>query len=490
MLMFDSLNRRVLPPYGCDWIHAPNFKRLAEKTVTFDNCYTGSNPCMPARRELHTGRYNFLHRSWGPIEPFDDSAPEILKNNGVYTHLASDHYHYWEEGGSTYHTKFNTWEFARGQEGDPWKGEVKDPEIPEDSLGRKSHRHWRQDWINRKYIQEEKDFPQAVTFEQGMEFIRTNINEDRWFLQLETFDPHEPFRAAEQYKKLYEHEYNGPHFDWPDYKPVDETSEQIEHIKLENAALISMCDAHLGKILDLMDEHDMWKDTMLIVNTDHGYLLGEHGWWGKNVAPFYIEIAHMPLFVWDPRLGIKGERRNSLVQTIDLPATLLEFFDVPIPKDMQGKPLKNVILKDEPIREAALFGLHGAPINCTNGRYMYMRAPKSKENTPLYNYTLLPLHSAKPFSLEELHSAELVEPFTFTKDCKVLKIKANALPGQLPETYRTYLFDLEKDPWQLNPIEDEEIEQFMIKHMVKLMADNDAPLEQYERMGLPLPDDI
>ena len=79
MVMFDSLNRRMLPPYGCDWTHAPNFARLAQRTVTFDNCYVGSMPCMPARRELHTGRYNFLHRSWGPMEPFDDSMPEILR---------------------------------------------------------------------------------------------------------------------------------------------------------------------------------------------------------------------------------------------------------------------------------------------------------------------------------------------------------------------------------------------------------------------------
>ena len=68
LLMFDSLNRRMLPPYGGDWVHAPNFQRLARRTVTFDNCYIGSMPCMPARREFHTGRYNFMHRSWGPLE--------------------------------------------------------------------------------------------------------------------------------------------------------------------------------------------------------------------------------------------------------------------------------------------------------------------------------------------------------------------------------------------------------------------------------------
>ena len=81
MVMYDSLNRNLLEPYGCDWSHTPNFKRLAEKCVQFENNYVGSLPCMPARRELHTGRMNFFHRGWGPMEPFDDSMPEILKNN-------------------------------------------------------------------------------------------------------------------------------------------------------------------------------------------------------------------------------------------------------------------------------------------------------------------------------------------------------------------------------------------------------------------------
>ena len=121
MVMYDSLNRHMLAPYGCDWTHTENFRRLARHTVTFDNCWVGSMPCMPARRELHTGRYNFLHRSWGPLEPFDDSMPQILKEAGIHTHLISDHYHYWEDGGATYHQRYSTWECVRGQEGDNWQ---------------------------------------------------------------------------------------------------------------------------------------------------------------------------------------------------------------------------------------------------------------------------------------------------------------------------------------------------------------------------------
>ncbi|MEI6424135.1 MAG: sulfatase-like hydrolase/transferase, partial [Lentisphaerota bacterium] len=169
MLMFDSLNRHMLPAYGCDWVHAPNFKRLAQKTVVFDNSYVGSMPCMPARRELHTGRLNFLHRGWGPIEPFDDSMPEILKMSGVWSHLASDHYHYWEEGGCNYHTRFKTWEFSRGQEGDPWIGDLNVPDIPNPNPKRGGPAQI-QDWINRGHIGNDSEMPQSRTVDMGLTF--------------------------------------------------------------------------------------------------------------------------------------------------------------------------------------------------------------------------------------------------------------------------------------------------------------------------------
>ena len=287
MVMFDTLNRHMLPPYGCDWTHAPNFARLAKRAVTFDNCYVGSMPCMPARREMHTGRYNFLHRSWTPLEPFDNSMPQMLRENGVYSHLITDHQHYWEDGGATYHNRYSSYEFVRGQEGDLWKGHVDDPfEIPEYTRGLAAHdkaaadalQLWRQDWINRSYMDSSEKQSQTIVFDLGLEFMRTNAAADNWYLQIETFDPHEPYFSHEEYKKLYPHDYEGGHFDWPPYGRVKEPPEMVEHIRYEYAALLSMCDAQLGRVLDLMDAQQMWDDTLLIVCTDHGFLLGEHDW--------------------------------------------------------------------------------------------------------------------------------------------------------------------------------------------------------------------
>ena len=484
MVMFDSLNRHMLPPYGCDWVHAPNFQRLAERSITFDNCYSGSLPCMPARRELHTGRYNFLHRSWGPVEPFDDSMPEILKRNGVYSHLVTDHYHYWEEGGCNYHTRYESFEISRGQEGDKWKADLTDAvETPDSLNGGGRNSPWlRHDWVNRHYMQDEDDTCQAKTFAMGLKFLRTNAAEDNWFLHIETFDPHEPYFAPQHYKGLYPDPYRGPHYDWPPYRKVDEPPETVQHMRYENAALVSMCDAYLGKVLDVMDELGLWRDTMLIVNTDHGFLLGEHDCWAKCWAPFYNEIVHMPLFIWDPRSGKRGAHRQSLVQTIDLAPTLLEFFGIEPPPDMRGVPLRATIERDEKVREAGLFGIHGGHVNVTDGRYVYMRAMAGEENKPLYEYTLMPTHMRRTFDVGELQDIGLAEPFGFTKGCRTMKIPGRAWSNLF--AFGTLLFDLENDPEQQRAIRDPDIEERMIGHMVRLLKANDAPPEQFERLGL------
>lgn len=484
MVMFDSLNRHMLEPYGCDWVQTPNFRRLAERSVVFDTCYGGSMPCMPARRELHTGRYNFLHRGWGPIEPFDDSMPEILRRNGIYSHLVSDHYHYWEDGGCTYHSRYSSWEIVRGQEGDTWKGEVRDPEWPatvqQERIGSP---HWRQDWTNRKYMQAETDQPQPTTFRLGMEFMRRNAREDNWFLHIETFDPHEPYFAPQRFKDQYPHAYRGKHFDWPPYREVRETPEEVAHCRFESAALHTMCDEYLGRILDLMDELDLWKDTLLIVNTDHGFLMGEHDLWAKCHMPFYEEVIHSPLFVWDPRCARAGVRRKALVQTIDLPATVLDAFGIALPPDMQGMPLGATVAYDIPIRTAGLFGIYGGQVNVTDGRYVYMRGPADGKNMPLYNYTLMPTHMRGLFSHEELRAAELAQPFKFTKGLKTLRTPAAVWKGE--RLFETLLWDVQADPKQEHPLADASIEAVMIGHLLRLMKENDAPPEQFERLGLP-----
>lgn len=494
MVMYDSLRRDLLEPYGCDWTITPNFKRLAEKSVQFENCYVGSMPCMPARRELHTGRLNFMHRSWGPMEPFDDSMPELLKQGGIYTHLVSDHQHYWEDGGCTYHNRYSSWEISRGQEGDRWKAELSYQYDKKTVFKHKesmlSYPPYRgmlaHDEINRGYMDSEEMTSQAVTFQCGIEFLEKNHQEDNWFLQIETFDPHEPFYSLKADKELYPHSFVGDseaEADWPPYAKVAEDANTIEHVRYEYAALLSKCDRYLGKVLDLMDRYGLWEDTMLIVNTDHGFLLGERGWWGKTAMPIFEEIAHTPLFIYDPRRKeCSGSKRQALVQTMDLAPTLLEYFGMEIPCDMTGKPLNQVMDDDAPIREYAVFGYHGSQIDVTDGRYVYMHAALHPEQQA-YEYTLMPTHMRRMFQPQEFAGMELAGPFSFTKDCKVMKLCGADKMGDT-NGFGCMLFDLQEDPTQSELLSDIVVENRMKGYIRDCLIEHDAPVELYVRYGI------
>ncbi len=485
MVMYDSLNRRFLESYGTDTdTRTPNFKRLQEKTIRFDSCYVGSLPCMPARRELHTGRYNFLHAPWGYVEPFDESVPKLLRPEGVHTHLVSDHYHYWENAGGNYHCQYSTWDAVRGQEGDPWIAKVNGVDTPTRNnrkLGPFTDLSG-QDMVNRTLWQDDETMrPMHRTFEKGLEFLRENRDADRWFLTIETFDPHEPFDAPPRLRELYEDDYDGPVFDWDKYAPVSEaeTEDDIKHLRACYKALVTYCDEQLGRILDYMDQADMWKDTMLIVCTDHGHFLSEKGFWAKNYMPVYNEIANTPLFIWDPQNPVKGEVRSSLVQTIDIPATLMEFFDAPMPKHMQGQPLQPVIRDDTPVRSSGLFGYFGQMTCMVDDEYIFMRAAKTEDNTPINCYTWM-LHSANSVDTEGEFS---FKRFDFTDG---LPVPAIPFRGRKANEFqqRDLLFDRREDPNQENPIDDPKLIDEMCRRMAKLMRESEAPEEQFVRLGL------
>jgi arylsulfatase A-like enzyme len=500
-VLFDSLNRRSLEAYGAQTVKTPNFRRLAERCVTFDKHYVGSLPCMPARRDLMTGRLSFLHRSWGPLEPYDNAFPELLHKAGVYTHLVTDHYHYWEDGGATYHNRFDTFEFIRGQERDPWKAMVQPPwerlremyhKIQYSEQRRNKFYHY---MINREFVRDDNDFPSVQCFNAGFEFLERNRLEDDWFLQIETFDPHEPFFAPSRFRDDYPSNYAGPILDWPPYARVTEAPDECAELRANYCAIVALCDEQMGRVLDYFDAHDMWHDTALIVGTDHGFLLGEHDWWAKNRMPVYEEVAHIPLFMHHPDIPGAGTRRQALTQTIDLMPTILDLHGVVSPAETQGHSLLPVLRSNHAVREAALFGVFGSAVNITDGRYTYFRYPEDLREQELYQYTLMPAHMAALFTTEELSGATMAPPFPFTKGVPLMKIPSTPKapfnwwygPGVIAEK-ETVLFDLENDPGQMKPLHDAALEERFARQIATLMTANDAPAEAFRRFRLsPLP---
>lgn len=170
------------------------------------------------------------------------------------------------------------------------------------------------------------------------------------------------------------------------------------------------------------------------------------------------------------------------MQTIDIAPTLINYFGLEVPADVQGLDLADV-LDGKRSRDAALFGIHGGHLNVTDGRHVYLRAPHRPDNAPLEHYTLMPTHMRRRFDVDELAQAELAEPFGFTKGVRTLRLPTTSMIN--PYAFGTLLFDLESDPQQQRPIIDPELELRMAGLMVELMRATEAPKSQFERMGLP-----
>ena len=144
-----------------------------------------------------------MHRSWGPLEPFDNSFPERCARRGIHTHLVTDHLHYFEDGGSTYHGRFRTWDFIRGQEYDPWKAMVQPPiERLREKYAQKHYdldaRNWKrlQHAINSEFMRRRAATSRSRAASRRRSSSSTSTAAPTtWFLMLECFDPHEPFHA-------------------------------------------------------------------------------------------------------------------------------------------------------------------------------------------------------------------------------------------------------------------------------------------------------
>ena len=227
-------------------------------------------------------------------------------------------------------------------------------------------------YFNRDHLEAGGTFPLAQCFDAARGFLDAHHAADDWFLHLECFDPHEPFFAPERFLADFPEALGGKIFDWPTYGHNDLDPALLRALRANYHALVTACDHYLGQLLDCFDKHDLWRDTWLVMSTDHGLLLGEKELLGKNRPPFYNEIAHIPLTIAAPRTsGLAPGRSQALTQAIDLMPTMLDIFGRAVPPEVTGRSLLPA-LAGRAVRESGcIFGQFGAAINYTDGRYAY-----------------------------------------------------------------------------------------------------------------------
>lgn len=504
LILADSTNRRFLNMYGSSRpTLTPNLDRLAARGTVFENHWCGSAPCMPARRDIMTGRLNFLERPWGGIEPFDQTLPALLKTKNVYTRMVTDHYHYLSVGGENYQNDFTASEFVRGQEFDSLympacRDGIVTQRRPEGYKGIYSQEH---EEAYSRFAGEEQ-YPTPVTMTRAAQWLEENAQADNFLLWVEGFDPHEPFDVPRKYIDLYREQegdgYTGGACYWPEYRKNIFTDSETRHLNARYKALLTMTDHYIGRILDVLDRHGMWDDTMVIFTTDHGYMLGEHEYMAKNYMPAYNEVFHIPLVIWHPKAEAK--RFAGLTQNIDLFPTILNQFGVDLGQlhyPIHGRDLMPALTGcDRSWREGVIYGYFGKSVNYTDGRYTYMRAARDESNRPLYVYT------AMPTTLRQYYGVGCIVPEDYGKiglgrlswtGYPVYRIPADIVDFKNPsqayfkrseENRDNCLYDLQSDYEQEHPVHDGALEAAYAAKLKAAMQTHDSPPEQFQRLGL------
>lgn len=393
----------VSGPQAPDWaVPTPAMDRLARRGVVFENCYCGSTPCMPARRDIYTGRFEFLERGWGPLEEDDLDLPRqvsgppnrsiqrMMREGTPVSYLLSDHFHLWEQGAGNYHMGYSGFDFVRGCEADGFHTDPVEFDCPEVDRLSKNERHWR----NVHFIRHrEGDYFCAQVFERASRWLEGNHAHKNFYLHLDIFDPHEPWDPPEDILRMFDpkgYAVSGLGAA-PAYAPWERryTPEQFHALRARYAAKVVFLDRWMGRFFDTMDRLGLWDNTLVILTTDHGTYNGDRGLMGKLQTHQFPSVAHIPFIAACPGVA-GGQRRSQFVQLVDLYPTVLAATGRPLPAMPAERPLHGVNLLDalaDPAartRDVLLAGWFGRSVTISDGQWTLHQQPARESGQPLY----------------------------------------------------------------------------------------------------------
>ncbi len=354
IIVSDTLRRDHLGCYGNEWIRTPYLDRFATQATVFEGYYAGSFPTIPHRTDLFTGRFTFTYRDWSPLGNQEVVLAQVLGEAGYVSMFIVDTPHLLRDAFG-FERGFTAWEWVRGQENDRYRTfpiKVKMPCDPKKL--RQTTRTVTQYLRNVAQRTYEEDYFAPQTMTKACEWLQHNYKQRKFFLYVDTFDPHEPWDPPQYYTDLYDPGYQGQEVIYPVYGPCSYlTDAELKHIRALYAGEVTMVDRWVGRLLRTVEDLGLLHNTAIFFLTDHGFYFGEHGLIGK-VVMLYEEVNHAPLVVRVPGQRQAG-RCPALVQPADIMPTILELARVPIPSTVQGASLLPLLTgKAQTIRDCAV----------------------------------------------------------------------------------------------------------------------------------------
>ncbi|MEM7336083.1 MAG: sulfatase-like hydrolase/transferase, partial [Chloroflexota bacterium] len=362
----DEHNKRFLRCYGHEMVKTPNLDRLAEMGTRFTNAYTPSPICMPARAALATGRYLFDIENWDNGTPYRgteaDSWGHRLSEQGFDSPTFGKlHFHPDSHSGYEEHLPLHAKSAEQGYVGAiaSWLGKVQPPvsglrkEVLAAKIGEFDYTRY--------------DRATAVSASQWIKNRKPNGKP--WCAFVSFTYPHYPFCAPAEYVNLYNPAkvplpINWEQMNWHDHPALVQkrqkmgldggfTEEKVRWATAVYFGMISFMDAQAGKVLDALAQSPYAENTRILYTTDHGEMLGEHGFWFKGTM--HEGSAGIPMILSGPGVP-EGKVCKTPINLVDVYPTVVESVGaayIEADKTIPGKSL--VTIANEPNQERTVY---------------------------------------------------------------------------------------------------------------------------------------
>jgi len=391
VIMLDSLRKDHLGCYGNRWIKTPAIDGLAKEGVLFTRFFPEALPTLPVRRAMHTGMRTFPNRNyvprkgdnvkipgWEPIPESQVTLSEILRKEGYLTALFSSTYHMFKPS-MNFHRGFDCWEWIRGQEADryrpPLKGEVEDlKNLPCDlAYGCVGHT-LRWCLANMQGWRDESDWFPARTFGAAVRWLEENKDAEKFFLVVDEFDPHEPWNAPRNILELYFDisKYEGRRIINTRTGPFQFREGELDYTRAQYAGEVTLVDKYVGELLDKVEELGLWENTIVILTSDHGHPIMEHGILHKAPYCLYPELMDSVLIVYHPDKEYAGTLCDAYVGHHDIPPTILALVGASPPVPMDGVNIWKWVEGEERGRREYATSIFGEWVWCRDEEYAYI----------------------------------------------------------------------------------------------------------------------
>ena len=388
----DDLNHSL----GCcghPIVISPNIDRLASRGVRFERAYCQFPVCNPSRTSLLTGlrpdTTGVLNNTTAFRSRLPDvtTLPQLFRNHGYFTARVGKIFH------------------GRPDTDDPKAWDVtSDPKgtrLGQKGKGRNltgGRVRWCR-WLAAEG--DDEDQPDGLVAAEAIRLLEQR-GQNPFFLAVGFHKPHDPFVAPKRYFDLYPLERLEPPHD-----PADRSAElpqaigsswKVDFDRFTDRerrefmrayyAGISFMDAQLGKIMAALDRLRLWHKTTVVFFGDHGYHLGEHGWWNKNTL--FELSARAPLIVVTPEMNSRGADCSGIVEFVDIYPTLADLHSLPMPDNLAGVSFKPLLSDPTlPGKKAAFTQVQRGRIagrSVRTERWRYTEWDEGRQGVELYDH--------------------------------------------------------------------------------------------------------